>query len=174
MPWGRGTLTCACTTKAGVQYWGGGKIVEQYHLIQDDGPKWSCPRSLRCPHVSSRRPRRPLVDNCREPRARCTPMCVPGGCSDGHVVPARLTTPHPCHVCAGTNGHQPVPVVTATPKGVLGGPATSPSGFPASSAPVSMYPPQAAGWRTQQGRTTVGRHHPILWRHNLVARLAPC
>ena len=49
------------------------------------------------------------------------------------------------HVCAGTNGHQPVPMANATPKGVLRGPATSPSGFPAPSAPVSMCPPQAGG-----------------------------
>ena len=83
-----------------------------------------------------------------------------------------------------------VPEVTATPKGVLGGPGGSchqatTLGSRPRQHPSACAPRRRAGWRAhstrrhrtdhaQQGGTIVGRHHPSLWRHSLVARLAPC
>ena len=67
-------------------------------------------------------------------------MYIPGGCSDGHIVPAHLqvartaTNPIPATCVPAPMGTNQVPMVTTTPLGLLGGPATSPSGFPAPSA----------------------------------------
>ena len=87
-------------------------------------------------------PRKPLVDDCREPRERCcvlvdrVPLRKRRNAGPGH-------TPATCRMAPrGTNR---APMATATPNSFPGGVAADSSGFIDPSAPVSICPQPVGG-----------------------------
>ena len=84
-------------------YWVLAKLTRGTSFDVTTQPNLRYPQRASSGPVYTTGPRKPLVDNCPEPRERCVLVHrVPLGVGWGHWHP-----PHHCHVPHGTDGHEP-------------------------------------------------------------------